>query len=157
MLHNKKRTWGFKGWVRPKLAKNSVIPVNLIGDHIYSPLFATIHNSFCHTTFLKHHILCPNFSWHTRLIPLYLSFEKAMPYLYLLSLSLSFNQSLSHKSPIDFLNWFSNALVSIGIFEEPRQPISDLTKEKPASFSRVWIHATYRIRESDVKSIFVKK
>ncbi len=55
------RIWGFKGWVRPKLAKNSVILINLIGDRIYSPLFATIHNSFCYTTFLKPHILVPHF------------------------------------------------------------------------------------------------
>jgi hypothetical protein len=38
-------------------AKAGVIAVNLIGDHIYSPLFATIHNPFRHITFLKHHIL----------------------------------------------------------------------------------------------------
>jgi hypothetical protein len=69
-----KWTRQFKGCVRPKLAKTSVIAVNLIGDHIYSPLFATIHNPFCHITFLKHHILWPIFYWHTRLIPLYLPY-----------------------------------------------------------------------------------
>ena len=43
------------------MVKNSVIPINLIGNHIYSPLFATIHNPFCHNAFQKFHILCPIF------------------------------------------------------------------------------------------------
>ncbi len=83
----KKEPEGFKGWVRPKLSQNGVIPNNLIGDHIYCPLLATIQNPFCHTVSLKLHMLCPIFSWHTRLIPLYFSLEKAMSYLFYLCLT----------------------------------------------------------------------
>jgi len=35
-------------------------------------LFATIHIPFSNTVFLKHHILCSIFSWHTMLFSLYL-------------------------------------------------------------------------------------
>ena len=43
------------------MSQNGVIPFNLIGDHIYCPLFATIQNPFCLITFLKFHILCSFF------------------------------------------------------------------------------------------------
>jgi len=56
------KTWEFKGLVRPKLAQYVVIRTNLIGDHIYCPLFATIQNPFCNTAFLKPHMLFPIFS-----------------------------------------------------------------------------------------------
>jgi len=38
--------------MRYEFTENSVIPINLIGVHLYSPLFATLHNPFYHTTFL---------------------------------------------------------------------------------------------------------
>ena len=42
--HNLKKALGFKGWVRPKLAKNGVTPINAIGDHTWYtiPLYALI-------------------------------------------------------------------------------------------------------------------
>ena len=62
MPHNKKKNPGIQGMSLSKIGRNGVIPINLIGDHIYCPLFATIHNPFCHAAFLKPRILCPIFS-----------------------------------------------------------------------------------------------
>lgn len=44
-----------------KIGQNCVGPINSNGDHIYSLLFTTIRDPFCHTAFLKPHTMCLNF------------------------------------------------------------------------------------------------